>query len=194
VLVLPLMVYLFVEGLEAATATVLSLARRPHRTPIIVSVVIAMLLAASLPKTLREGLYRSHHPRFAEIVEDGDLARWMPVIDYLREQPMADDEVILTPEASIVHWLSDRPTAEALDASDEALGSWKLMRDTLAGRQVRFVVVPRNYRDDGLFYFIRRLNRRHWTAPALTTDHFEVYDCPRGTFLYPPEHYPMPWR
>ncbi|MBN2584784.1 MAG: glycosyltransferase family 39 protein [Planctomycetes bacterium] len=193
-LAMPLMVYLFVDGAQALAAVVLSVWRREHNAPVYASIIIAVFLAANLPKTIREGLYKAHHPRFAEITEHGALARWQPVTDFLGRQTLADDEVILTPEGAVVHWLSDRETVDALDAPDTALGSWRLTRDTIGGRVVRFVVVPRNCQESGFFYFLKHLNRRRWTAPALTTEHFEVYDCPRGTFIYPPEDYPVLWR
>ncbi|HOI55374.1 MAG TPA: glycosyltransferase family 39 protein [Phycisphaerae bacterium] len=192
-LMLPLVVYLFLDGLEAAVAAILALWRRPSVAPMVLSIVVAMLLAANLPKIVREGLYMSHHPRFSELVERGRIARWLPVVEYLRRQPMAADEVVLTPEASIVHWLSDRPAVEAADSPDTALGPWRLTRDAIGRRQVRFVVVPRTHQDRGLFHYVKRLNRKRWQTPALTTEHFEVYDCPRDSFIYPPEDYPTPW-
>jgi len=192
-LMLPLVVCLFLDGLEAAADAVLSLWRRPSVAPMAVSIIVAMLLAVNLPKVVREGLYLSHHPRFSELVERGRIARWLPVVEYLKRQPMAADEVVLTPEASIVHWLSDKPTVEAADSPDTSLGPWRLTRDTIGCRHVRFVVVPRTRHENGLFHYIKRLNRKRWQTPALTTEHFEVFECLRGSFIYPPEDYPTPW-
>ncbi|NIA21738.1 MAG: hypothetical protein GWP05_07195 [Anaerolineaceae bacterium] len=194
ILVLPPLVYLFVDGLLALAGAALGIWRREHNAQVYASIAVAIFLAVNLPKVLREGLYRSHHPRFAEVVEHGKLSRWQPVADFLKQQELAADEVILTPQAPVVRFLTNQRTVNAMDASDEALGMWQIVRQGLGDSQVRFVVLPIDRKSNGLFSYLKHLNRKRWKKPVVRTSHYEVYACPRGTFIFPPKDYPRMWR
>jgi len=194
ILVLPLLVYLFVDGVLALARAALSIWRREHNAQVYASIAVAVFLAVNLPKVLREGVYKSHHPRFAEVVENGKLSRWQPVADFLSRQELAADEVILTTDAAVVDFLANRRTVNALDASDLSLGMWKIIRQALGDDQVRFVVLPINHKPNGLYRYLKHLNRKQWKEPEVRTSYYEVYACPRGTFIFPPKDYPRMWQ
>jgi len=200
ILVLPLVVYLFVDGILALAGAVLSIrpygpyGRREHNAQVYASIAVAVFLSANLPKVLREGVWKSHHGRFAEVVEHGKLSRWQPVADFLKNQELAPNEVILTADAAVVDFLTNRRTVNAQDASDQSLGAWKAIHRAIGDSQVRFVVVPVKHKPNGLYHYLKHLNRKQWQEPVVRTSHYEVFACPAGTFIFPPKDYPRMWR
>ena len=109
---LPTMPYL-VYALLVGVQTVAGWLRRPGPAPALsrpagrtaVLVVTVLCLAISLPKIGRE-IFWLRHPRFYGVLEHG---QWQGVVDmaeYLRRQGHPETDEVMTPEGSVVHYLS----------------------------------------------------------------------------------------
>jgi 4-amino-4-deoxy-L-arabinose transferase-like glycosyltransferase len=106
---MPYLVYALLVGVQTAAAWLRrhrpapALVRPAGRTAILI--VTVLCLAISLPKIGRE-IFWMRHPRFYGVLEHG---RWQGVVDmaeYLRRQGHPETDEVVTPEGSVVHYLS----------------------------------------------------------------------------------------
>ncbi|HUU32346.1 MAG TPA: hypothetical protein VMY69_09645, partial [Phycisphaerae bacterium] len=106
---MPYLVYALLVGVQTVATWLQcnrpapALVRPAGRTAILI--VTVLCLAISLPKIGRE-IFWLRHPRFYGVLEHG---QWQGVVDmaeYLRRQGHPETDEVMTPEGSVVHYLS----------------------------------------------------------------------------------------
>jgi hypothetical protein len=187
VLILPLVAWFLVDGAGAAGRSWLMRGRDERAVQVFVSLMVALLVAMNVPKVAAEGLYKSHHPRYAELVAGGRLARWQPIADFLRRAPLAEGEVVVTPNGGLVHFLSGRRIVELAEVTRASPLWWTMLDEQTRGLVVRFIVLDKKRAPGDLADDLYRCNVTGGACHVVfETDDHVVVECPPGGFIVPP--------
>jgi 4-amino-4-deoxy-L-arabinose transferase-like glycosyltransferase len=179
--ILPLAAWFLVDGAGEAGRRILRRGRGEQSVQIFVSVMVGLLVAMNVPKVAAD-IYKSHYPNY----QGSRLNRWQPLADFLRRAPMADGEVVVTPNGGVVHFLSGRRTVELGDVPRSSYGWWATLGEQTRGLVVRFVVLDRKREPGGLEADLYRCNVTEGAGRVVfeTTDTI-VVECPPGKFIVP---------
>ncbi len=181
--ILPLAAWFLVDGAGEAGRRCFVRRRGERSVQIFVSVLVGLLVAMNVPKVAVD-IYKSHYPNYS----GSRLSRWQPIADFLKRAPMAEDEVVLTPNGGVVCFLSGRRTLELGDASRSSPLYWTRLGEQTRGLVVRFVVFDRKRVSGGLESDLYRGNVTEGAARVvLETIDTIVVECPPGKFIVPPD-------
>jgi len=180
--ILPLAAWFLVDGAGEAGRRWLMRQRGERTVQIFLSVLVGLLVVMNVPKIAAD-IYKSHYPNY----QGSRLSRWQPIADFLRHAPMAEDEVVVTPNGGVVGFLSGRRTVEFGDAGRASYVWWKTLAEQTRSLAVRFVVFDRKRLPGGLEDDIYRCNVTEGLGRVVfeTTDTL-VVECPSGKFIVPP--------